>query len=95
MYLRKLENQLTNALNGEISLFEFTEWYEEWFEIHSEMLRSNPGIFVELENLFADIGYYEPNEALRSDHNSYFGNEVFVTILQKILRQLNASNSQI
>ncbi len=80
-----LFEKIEMTVNLKMSVDEFVSWYEDWFyESVDENLLDNR-TFTELENLYNDIGYYEPHEELRKEHNSYFGKEKLLEKLIKVL----------
>ena len=73
------------TVNQQMSADEFTSWYEDWFYDNVDKNSLNKRTFAELENLYNDIGYYEPHEELRKEHSSYFGKE---KLLEKLIKAL-------
>lgn len=77
---------LEKSIKDQITLKKFAEWFENWFYNNSDYIQkeiTNKEIFNSLEELYNDIGYFEPNSELRKEHSSYFGeNELKVKIEQ-------------
>ncbi len=90
MELKILLEKIEQAVNRNISLIEFSEWFEEWF-IHDVQQKScSKSVFVLLENFYADIGFYEPHPEIRKEHYLYFGDDTFLTKIIRLMRDLKA-----
>jgi len=88
MELKILLEKIEQVLNRNIALIEFSEWFEEWF-IHDVQQKScSKSAFVLLENFYADIGYYEPHPEIRKEHNLYFGDDIFLMKIIRLMRDL-------
>lgn len=79
--IEKIEMTVSNQISGD----EFTSWYEDWFYDSVREDLFDRRIFTELENLYNDIGYYEPHEELCKEHSSYFGKEKLFEKLNKVI----------
>jgi hypothetical protein len=80
-----LKEKLQGAITSEIPLRDFISWYEDWF-FDLDTDRINPSIYLALENLNNDVGFYEPSDAIRREHSSYFGDEVLLNKLMGTLQ---------
>lgn len=88
--LEELIVKLNYAISGSISLTEFSNWYEEWFNNIEDEISLDSSKYHHLENLYSDIGFYEPNESLRAEHISYFGDDKLLEMLKKTLEILKS-----
>jgi len=85
-----LKEKIENTIKQQMPANEFTSWYENWFSDEVDEHSVDKIIFVALENLYNDIGYFEPHEEICKEHNSYYGIERLFEKLSQILKEIDS-----
>lgn len=60
--METLFTKLRSAIDNTIPLENFVQWYEDWFNDILDKDALNENEFNLLEELYTDIGYFEPLE---------------------------------
>ncbi len=87
--METLLTKLRSAIDNAIPLENFVQWYEDWFNDILDKDALNENEFNLLEELYTDIGYFEPLEELRKEHSCYFGEDVLISKLKDILKAIS------
>ena len=85
--------QAKSALAGEYDLEKFCTWFEDWFQDEMDNSKVDEKIYSILEDLYADIGYFEPDANIRKGHSSYYGREALIRKVQQVLEVIGEENS--
>ena len=89
MSINILIKKIKDTVNRQISPVEFTQWYEDWFSDEVEEQSVDKIVYIVLENLYNDIGYFEPNKEIRKEHSSYYGVEKLIEKLIDTLKEIS------
>ena len=88
--METLISKIRNAIDNSLPLENFVQWYEDWFDDVLDKDALNENEFNLLEELYTDIGYFEPQEELRKVHSCYFGKDVLISKLKVILNSISS-----
>jgi hypothetical protein len=88
--IKTAQEKISMALSNQITPMAFIEWYENWYlgEVQNIENLLDKKMFLTLQELYSDIGYFEPNDEIRKTHHSYYGLDKFRKALQNTLSEI-------
>jgi len=82
-----LVDNINRTLAGEMSPREFASWFEDWYlDVYVKAETRTCQALV--QELYEDIGFFEPCMALQEEHKSYFGVDTLFQKLNALLTRL-------
>lgn len=93
MEIAILESKIRQVMDANLSMEEFAKWYEDWFpQIMPNKVGIDTEIYKLLDNLFADMAYFEPNAKIRKQHRTYFGHDELLEMIKTVHSKLSHSH---
>ena len=84
------QEKIFMILSNQTTPVDFVEWYENWYldDVESMEKFLDKKIFVALQELYNDMGYFEANDEICKEASCYFGVDKLQNKLRRALGKI-------